>query len=396
MSWKVAFVERFRLPRSVVVLGFVSFLNDAASEMITPLLPLFLTLTLGAGPVVVGLIEGVAEATASLLKLFSGRLADRGVPPKRLLLGGYGISNLTRPLIGLALSWNWVLALRFFDRLGKGIRTSPRDALIAVVSDDGRRGHAFGFHRAMDNAGAVIGPLFAFAMLSLSMSMSHVFLVSAVPGALVLALLMFGLPAQQLDTAKSDVASLPRLRWSSLDRRLKGLLLAAGGLALATVPEVFLVLWAKSRGLQIMWVPLIWAAASFVKSLLAWPAGALSDRVGRIPVVFTGWLFRVCLLLLLAHSGRGELKIWGLFLAYAGSLALTEGAERALIGDFSPPRLKGTAFGLYHLLTGAMALPGAVLFGAVWQGIGERVAFYLAALLTAFAAAAMLAVLRRS
>lgn len=386
---------RLTLPRSVVVLGLVSFLNDAASEMITPLLPLFLTMTLGAGPMIVGLIEGVAEATASLLKLISGRLADRGVPPKWLLLGGYGISNIARPLVGLALSWSWVLGLRFFDRVGKGVRTSPRDALIAAASGEGRRGHAFGFHRAMDNAGAVVGPLLAFALLSLSVPLGHVFLASVVPGVLVLALLVLGLPGRPPSSPKPETIPLPHLRWAQLDARLKGLLLAAGGLALATVPEVFLVLWARSRGLEIVWVPLIWAAASLVKSVLSWPAGALSDRVGRVPVVLVGWLSRVVLLLALAHAGSAAPTIWGLFLAYAGALALTEGAERALIGDYAPARLKGTAFGLYHLITGALTLPGALLFGAVWQEVGERFAFYLAACLTAVAAAGMLAVLRR-
>ncbi|OBS08578.1 hypothetical protein Thpro_022828 [Acidihalobacter prosperus] len=386
---------RLSLPRTVVVLGFVSFLNDAASEMITPLLPLFLTMTLGAGPAVVGLIEGVAEATASLLKLVSGRLADRGVSPKLLLLGGYGVSNVARPLIGIALGWSWVLGLRFLDRLGKGVRTSPRDALIAAASGERRRGHAFGYHRAMDNAGAMVGPLIAFALLSLSVPLGHVFLLSVVPGVLVLALLLFGLPGRRSVSLDAPAGPLPSLRWSSLDARLKGLLLAAGGLALATVPEVFLVLWAQSRGLAVVWVPLIWAAASLVKSLLAWPAGALSDRVGRVPVVVVGWSMRVALLLALAHAGSGEAVIWGLFLAYAGALALTEGAERALVGDYAPARLKGTAFGLYHLITGALALPGAVMFGVAWQVFGEHVAFYLAAALTAAASVAMLAVLRR-
>lgn len=386
---------RLGLPRSVVVLGAVSFLNDAASEMITPLLPLFLTMTLGAGPVVVGLIEGVAEATASLLKLISGRLADRGIPPKRLLLGGYGISNAARPLIGLAFGWTWVLALRFFDRVGKGIRTSPRDAVIAAASGDDRRGHAFGFHRAMDNAGAVVGPLLAFALLGLQVPLGHVFLASVVPGLLVIGLLVFGLRGHETTLAPAAATPPPSLHWRDLDSRLKGLLLAAGGLALATVPEVFLVLWAQSRGLHVVWVPLIWAAASLVKSLLSWPAGALSDRVGRVPVVLTGWTLRVILLVLLAHAGEQTGMIWALFLGYAGALALTEGAERALIGDHAPARLKGTAFGLYHLLTGALALPGAVLFGAVWQGFGEMAAFHLAAVLTGIAALGMLSVLRR-
>ncbi|HEB98772.1 MAG TPA: MFS transporter [Thiotrichales bacterium] len=366
------------LPRTVVVLGLVSFLNDAASEMITPLLPLFLTLTLGAGPAVVGLVEGVAEATASLLKLVSGRLADRGWNHKRLVLGGYGVSNAARPLIGLALSWGWVLGLRFLDRLGKGLRTSPRDALIAAAAGGARRGRAFGFHRALDNAGAMLGPLLAFGLLTAELPLRQVFLWSLLPGVLVILLLLFGLD----DTpAARPAAPPPPLRWHGLDRRLRGLILAAGGLALAAVPEAFLVLWATDRGLQLAWVPLIWAAASGVKALVAAPAGSLSDHWGRLPVLLTGWTARIGILVWLAFTHTGPLAVWAGFLAYAASLAFTEGAERALIGDVAPQAQKATAYGLYHMVVGLAALPGAVLFGALWQWVNETTAFLAAAAL---------------
>ena len=185
------------LPRTVIVLGLVSLLNDASSEMITPLMPIFLTATLGAGPAIVGLVEGLAEATSSVLKLVSGRLADRGVDAKSLVLGGYGVSNATRPLIGLAAAWGTVLLLRFLDRVGKGLRTAPRDALIAGATEAHQRGRAFGFHRSMDHAGAVIGPLIAFALLAAHVELKNVFLASLVPGTLVLVLLAFGLPRGQ-------------------------------------------------------------------------------------------------------------------------------------------------------------------------------------------------------
>ena len=175
-------VSRALLPRTVVVLGLVSLLNDAASEMITPLLPIFLTATLGAGPAIVGLVEGLAEATASVLKLVSGRLADRGVPSKSLVLTGYGLSNTVRPLIGLASAWGAVILLRFLDRVGKGIRTAPRDAMIAGAVPAAQRGRAFGFHRSMDHAGAVIGPLLAFGLLSATRISEHVFLASSRSG----------------------------------------------------------------------------------------------------------------------------------------------------------------------------------------------------------------------
>lgn len=379
----------FGLPRTVVVLGFVSFLNDAASEMITPLLPLFLTATLGAGPAVVGLVEGVAEATASLLKLISGRLADRGWNHKGLVLGGYSTSNLARPLIGLALGWTWVLVLRFLDRVGKGIRTSPRDALIAASTDADRRGRSFGFHRALDNAGAMVGPLVAFGLLSAGLPMQHVFLWSLVPGLLVLALLIWGLDGRPVPAAHPDRSPL---RWSMLDTRVRGLIIAAGGLALASAPEAFLVLWASDRGLAIAWVPLIWAGASAVKAVVAGPAGALSDRFGRVPVLLTGWGLRILLLLVLAFTthGQGDAQTWLLFLAYGGALAMTEGAERALIGDFSQASQRGTAFGLYHMPTGLAALPGALLFGVLWQGLGAATAFVVAAVIATVSALVLL------
>ncbi|QXD14047.1 MFS transporter, partial [Rhodocaloribacter litoris] len=190
-------MHRRFLPRTVVVLGLVSFFNDIASEMITPVLPLFLTATLGAGPAVVGLIEGVAEATASLLKLATGRWVDRHGRHKALVLGGYGVSNAARPLIGLATGWGAVLVLRFLDRVGKGVRTAPRDALIAAAVEPGSRGRAFGFHRAMDHAGATVGPLAAFALLQAGVGLRDVFLLSVIPGVVLMALLWRGIPADR-------------------------------------------------------------------------------------------------------------------------------------------------------------------------------------------------------
>jgi MFS family permease len=379
----------FNLPRTVVVLGFVSFLNDAASEMITPLLPLFLTATLGAGPAIVGLVEGVAEATASLLKLISGRLADRGWNHKGLVLGGYSVSNLARPLIGVALGWTWVLVLRFLDRVGKGIRTSPRDALIAASTDVARRGRSFGFHRALDNAGAMVGPLIAFGLLSANLPLQHVFLWSLAPGLLVLALLIWGLDGTPVPAPYPDKSPL---RWWMLDSRVRGLIIAAGGLALASAPEAFLVLWASDRGLAIAWVPLIWAGASAVKAVVAGPAGALSDHFGRVPVLLVGWGLRIGLLLTLAFTanGQGEALTWVLFLAYGGALAMTEGAERALIGDFSHASQRGTAFGLYHMTSGLAALPGALLFGVLWQSLGAATAFVVAAVIATLSALILL------
>jgi len=375
------------LPRTVVVLGLVSLANDAASEMVTPLLPLFLTAALGAGPAIVGLVEGVAEATASVLKVVSGRLADRGLGAKRLVLAGYGASSVARPAIGLALGWSFVLLLRFLDRVGKGLRTAPRDALIAAAVPSASRGKAFGFHRAMDHAGAVIGPLLAFALMSGGSDINEVFLWSILPGMVVMALIIGGLPAD----APVALAPAPALNFRDLDPRLKGLVVAGGLLALSALPEAFMVLWAVEAGIQLAWIPLVWALASAVKMGIVLPAGYLSDRLGRIPVLVAGWAARIAVLVLLAVTDVSGALAWALFVAYAASLAVNEAPERSLVGDVAPAGLRGTAFGVYHFVSGLLALPGAVLLGWVWQVQGPPKAFLLAAVLTAIAALSMLA-----
>ncbi len=374
------------------MLGLVSFLNDSASEMITPLLPIFLTATLGAGPAVVGLVEGLAEATASVLKLVSGRLADRGVRAKSLVLGGYGLSNAARPLVGLATAWSAVLLLRFLDRVGKGVRTAPRDALIAAATPPENRGRAFGFHRSMDHAGAVVGPLVAFALLSARVELQQVFLWSIVPGTFVLLLLAFGLPAGK----RTERLPPSRFSWRSLNRRLRAMILASGGLALASVPEVFVVLWATHAGMAVRWVPLAWAAASLGKMLIALPAGILADRLGRLPMLLAGWSARVTVLALLAGLAQpSSVVVSVLFLAYSATLAITEPAERSLIGDHAEAHERGTAYGLYHLAGGLLVLPGAVLFGSLWERFGSGAAFGTAAVITAGAAALLLVLVQR-
>lgn len=380
------------LPRTVVVLGLVSMLNDTASEMITPLLPLFLTATLGAGPAIVGLIEGLAEASASILKLISGWLVDRGWNPKKLVVGGYSVSNISRPLIGLALGWTSVMVLRFLDRVGKGLRTSPRDTLIAVTVDQQIRGRAFGFHRAMDHTGAMLGPLLAFMLLQAGLELGDVFLTSLIPGLMVILLLLFALPTPVVPA----ITETPRFHWRELDKRVRALILTAGGMALATAPEAFLILWLSNAGLEIMWVPLIWAAAHAVRAIISTPAGILSDHIGRMPVVIIGWSGRIILLLTFALFSDGTWLVWLLFLLYTASTAFTEGAERALIGDFAPKEQRGTVYGLYHLICGLLALPGALLFGSIWQWISMEAAFYTAAVLTALSSFVLLMLTRGS
>lgn len=387
LSGVAAVLTRQALPRTVIVLGCVSLFNDAASEMITPLLPIFLTATLGAGPAIVGFIEGAAEAVASVLKLLSGWLADRGWNAKYLVLGGYAASNSVRPLIGLALAWPFVFALRFIDRVGKGIRTAPRDALIASAAPAHMRGRAFGFHRSMDHAGAVIGPLAAYWLLSAHVPLQQVFYWSVVPGAAVLLLIAFGLPHSQ---PRYEPVKRVSLNWRALDSRVRAMLIAACGLALASVPEVFVVLWARERGLEVVWIPLLWAAASAVKMLLAWPAGHFSDRYGRVPVLLVAWSARAGSLLALAWFAAQGVAVWALFMVYSGSLALSEAAERSFVGDHTREEQRGTAYGAYHLASGLLVLPGAFLFGWIWEVASEGIAFVLAAVVTAVAGTAML------
>jgi MFS family permease len=384
---------RLALPRSVIVLGLVSLANDAASEMVTPLLPVFLTAVLGAGPAVVGLVEGLAESTASVLKLVSGRLVDRGAPAKGLVVGGYALSNAARPLVALAAGWPVVMALRFADRVGKGLRTAPRDAVLAAAVAASDRGRAFGFHRAMDHLGAVVGPALAWLLLAAGVPLREVFLASALPGAVAVLLLVAALPAPPRRPLPA-AGDPPAPGWRALDARLRGLVVAAGALALTSLPEAFLVLWTQTRGLDVAALPLLWAAAHVVKALVAAPAGALSDRVGRVPVVAAGWAARVAVLVALASPVSGAPAVWALFLAWAAVVAATEGAERALIGDAAPEASRATLFGVYHLVAGLLALPGGVLFGTLWQAFGAPAAFGAAALGSGLSATALLALAR--
>lgn len=393
------------------VLGLAALLNDASSEMITPLLPVFLSLTLGAGPAVIGLIEGIAEATSSLFKVISGRWVDQGAPATRLVIGGYAVSVSARPwmgLAGLAFGWPIILVLRFLDRVGKGLRTSPRDALIAELVAPGARGRAFGVHRSLDHAGAVIGPLLASGLLAAGWPLRSVFLFAAVPGALVLVNLFAGLrPDGSLPGARDDVRpnaapEVPaaehrsadpiaddlglRASWRALPSSVRGLILGGGVLAMMAMPEMLLVLWATSAGIPLVTVPLLWAGLSVLKMASAYPAGWAVDRFGVRIVLSVGWSARVCLLGGLALAPHTAL--WAVLLlgGYSIAVALCEPAERAWIGDATRQGLRGRAYGSYHMVVGLAALPGAALLGALWQWRGPTAALLLAAGVTALAA----------
>jgi MFS family permease len=365
-----------KLPRTVWALAAVSLLNDAASEMIAPLLPLFLTLTLGAGPAIVALVEGLADALTSVLKLFAGRWADRGISAKRLIVGGYGIANLARPLMGLATTWGMVLALRLADRVGKGLRSAPRDALLAASVPAEHRGRAFGVHRAADHFGAVIGPIVATVLLLAGVPLRTVFLIGAVFGVLVMLTLWRGLPEE---TPAPSVGERTPWRWGSLDLSVRTLLLAVATLTAFAVPEVLVVLWATERGLAVVWVPLMWAAAHALKAGVAWPAGILVDRLGPMRVLALGWPARVLALATLALLQGPVAAVAVAFAFYSVTLALTEAAERTLVAAKVPAEARGAAFGWFHFMTGIAAIPGALLLGLLWQFQGASVALSVAA-----------------
>ncbi len=365
---------------NVLVLGLVSFFTDVSSEMIYPLLPLFLTTVLGAGPAFLGIIEGVAESTASLLKLISGILSDRLPRRKGLVLAGYTVSALARPLIAVAATPMAVLSIRFADRVGKGIRTSPRDALIADSVDAGVRGKAFGFHRSMDHAGAIVGPLVATACLAwFALDLRTVFWLAAIPG--ILAVLLIILKVRE--TGRRHLEN-GRFLFTIPKGRLRTYLLILFLFTLGNSSDAFLLLRAGQLGVTPAFIPLLWTFFHLIKMLATMPFGALSDRVGRRGVIVAGWSVYA-----LAYGGFAlattELHIWLLFAFYGLFYGLTEGVEKALLSDIATPAERGAAFGWYNCAIGIGALPASVIFGLLWQRLGPHVAFGCGALVACLA-----------
>jgi len=381
--------QRPRLGRNVVALAAVSFLTDVASDMTYPLLPVFLATVLGASATAVGAIEGAAETTAALLKLASGWWSDRVSRRKPLVVMGYTIASVIRPLIGLARSAGQVLAIRVTDRVGKGIRTSPRDALIADSVDPAIRGRAFGFHRAADNAGAVLGPLLAFAFLHWGgLHLRTVFLLTAIPGALAVLMLIFGVRevprvAKPKKEQKLDLkAPLGGRFWSYL-----GVLLL---FTLGNSTDAFLLLRAGQLGVSTALIPILWAMLHVVKSASSTPGGILSDRLGRKPLIVAGWFVYAAVYFAFGRAGQ-TWQAWALFAVYGLYFGLTEGVEKALVADLVPEDRRGAAFGWYNLALGVGALPASLLFGFIWDRWSSTAAFDFGALV-ALAAAAGLAV----
>jgi MFS family permease len=381
-----------RLPRTVIALGAVSLLTDASSEMIYPLLPIFLSSVLGAGPLAIGAIEGLAESVAALLKLVSGWWSDRLPRRKPLVVAGYGVASVVRPLVGLAQSVPQVLAIRVIDRVGKGIRGSPRDALIADAVDPSTRGRAFGFHRAADHAGAVIGPLVAWALLGWGgLSLRTVFLLAGVPAALAVITLVIGV--RESPRTRPGPGPRPGLRDGGFSGRFRAYLLVLLLFTLGNSTDALLILRASDLGVSAALVPVLWAMLHVVKSASSTPGGVLSDRLGRRPLIIGGWLVYAVVYLGFAVASA-EWHAWALFAVYGTYFGLTEGVEKALVADFVPADRRGTAFGWYNLTIGLAAFPASLLFGAVWQAFGAPVAFSMGAGLAVVAAGGLAVVLR--
>ena len=364
-----------QLPGNVWVLSATSFLTDVSSEMLFNLLPLFLANVLGVRTAVVGLIEGVAETTASLLKVYSGSLSDRLGKRKSLAVLGYGLSALAKPFLYFATTWGWVLGVRFSDRVGKGLRTAPRDALLAGSVKEERRGLAFGLHRAGDTAGAFTGLAIATLIIWLSQSgqaelirstFQKVVLASVIPGLLAVILLAVG--AREIAGAPQKKTSLI-LNWRGMDRRFRAFLIVVILFTLGNSSDAFIILLGQARGLNVLQVMGMLLTFNAIYASLSGPAGALSDRIGRQKLVLAGWLVYGLIYLGLA-SARTGLQVWILFGLYGVYYGLTEGTARALIGDLVPQPQHGTAYGLYHASVGITALPASLIAGVLWQGLG--------------------------
>jgi MFS family permease len=384
-----------------VLLGVTSLFTDVATEMIFPLLPVFIA-ALGGGATFLGLIEGLADATSSLLKLASGYIAERTGRKKPLVVGGYAIASLVRPFVALATAPWHVLVVRVSDRVGKGLRSSPRDALIAASVHDGQTGRAFGFHNAMDHAGAVIGPVTATLLLGAGLPLRTVFWIAAVPGLFALLAVLL-VPEGKADPkpeqepgftggsqARKELAGKP----GALPASFKSYCLILALFALGGSSDAFLVLRAKDVGVAVALLPLLWTAFNLSKLVSSYFGGSLSDRVPRIWLIVSGWVIYGLTYFGFAFVERAW-QAWALFLVYGTYYGLTEPVEKALVKDLTTTAQRSRAYAIYNFVIGACALPAGLLTGYLWQSISPRVALATGAALAGGAACALVIWARR-
>jgi MFS family permease len=369
-----------RLPRNVWIVTITSFLTDVSSEMLVNLIPFFLANVLGVGTAVIGLIDGIAETTASLVKILSGALSDKLGKRKWLTVAGYGLSAFAKPFLYFANAWGWVLGVRFTDRVGKGIRTAPRDALIADSIDKSQRGLAFGLHRAGDTAGAFLGLGIAAVIIWLTQSQTVdltrstfqiIVLVSIIPALLAVIVLAAGTVEV---AAPGKGVEKTRFTFRGVDSRFKYFLLAVVLFTLGNSSDAFILLRGQERGLSILQVMGMALTFNFLYTVFAGPLGAWSDKVGRRKLILGGWLTYGLIYLGLALSQTGW-QVWMLFGLYGLYYAATEGTAKALVADIVPDNMRGTAYGLFNAAIGITALPASLIAGLLWQGAGSWTGF---------------------
>lgn len=389
-------MSRFRritegVPKTVVALGIVSMFTDLSSEMIYPLIPVFLTSVLGAGALALGVIEGVAESTAAIVKIASGWWTDRVKRRKPFIFAGYGIAGAIRPLIALVTTWPMVIGIRFIDRVGKGVRTAPRDALIADVTPVASRGAAYGVHRGLDHFGAVLGPLVAAALLGVGLGLRWVFFLAIIPAIIVMFVIvrMVHEPEQTEPITTSGRSVLSRGR--ELGSSYWVLMAAIVVFTLGNSADVFLLLRLGDAGISAVWIALLWSLFSLIKMGSNLIGGRLSDRLGRKPLVLAGWVFYAGIYLSMGIASSTPLLV-GLFLAYGLYFGVTEPVERAWVASLAPSDLRGSAFGYYNGAVGIGALPASIVFGGIWAAFGSAAAFTFGAAMAAIAVVILLQV----
>jgi MFS family permease len=394
MIWK----QYKNLPRNVWALSFVSLLNDTSSEIIYPLLPTFLALTLGASPFAIGAIEGIAESTASLLKLFSGYLSDKFNSRKLPVFIGYALASVTRPFLAFVSTWQQVLFVRLTDRIGKGIRGAPRDALLAAEVPYEKRGFAFGFNRAADHLGAVFGPVVASILLwffaenpnyPTVQEYQSVFLLASVPIAVGLFVIVFFVK----EDGKTEIDEQPPIKLSlkEFDGNFKRFLVVIALFTLSNSTDAFLLLRAGEAGIAPPLLPILWMVLHFSKVVFSLIGGSLSDKFGRKKLIFSGWILYALVYLGFAFVSEAW-QAWALFAIYGVYFGLTEGAEKALVADLVPAKKRGTAFGLYNLAFGITVFPASLLLGGIWSWYGASAAFIFSAGLSVLAAVFLLGI----
>ena len=368
------------MPANIIILGIVSLLADISSEMVYPLIPYFLVYVLGTNIYFLGIIEGIAESTASLLKVFFGVFSDRIQKRKIFAIFGYGVSSAGKLLLAMAASWPMVLSSRFVDRTGKGIRTAPRDALISESAAAGKRGAAFGLHRAMDTAGAVIGAGLAFlVLLKFSDNIRGVFYLALIPAILSVIAMVFIREGKKADKKEAKVSIKSYFSLKQYPRQLKIFLLISFIFTIGNSSNLFLILKAMDIGFLPIYALLLYMIYSVSHSLSSYPAAKLSDRIGRKAILAIGYFLFGIIYLGFAFIGV-KAAYWALFLVYGLYSGLTEGVEKAFVADNSPENLKATALGMHATVAGITLLPASVLAGLLWQFAGPSAPFYFSGL----------------